>query len=69
MTTPYLKGNYELPEQAPRPEASRPQAPAPAEDLEMEFERAALQKLGGSIAFVKKGSAFLWKGSPRDASR
>lgn len=30
--------------------------------LESEFEASALEKLGGSIAFVKKSSSFIWKG-------
>jgi hypothetical protein len=64
MTTPYLKGNYSL--------TFAPAAPEKAEDakdLEAEFERTALQKLGGSIAFVKKSGGFVWKGPARDDTR
>jgi hypothetical protein len=64
MTTPYLKGNYSLPF-AP----SEAEAASAAEDLESEFERTALQKLGGSIAFVKKSGGFVWKGPARDDTR
>jgi hypothetical protein len=65
----YLKGNYDL---APAPGATdapaAPAAPAAA-SLEEEFERQALQKLGGSIAFIKKSKSFVWKGPARDRAR
>jgi hypothetical protein len=62
----YLKGNYELaPAAADR---TPPPAPSPA-SLEEEFERQALQKLGGSIAFIKKSKSFVWKGPSRDRPR
>jgi hypothetical protein len=63
----YLKGNYELaPTAAERP--TRPPAPSTA-SLEEEFERQALQKLGGSIAFIKKSKSFVWKGPAGDRAR
>ena len=64
----YLKGNYDL---APaNPVGARKDAPRPATaSLEEEFERQALQKLGGSIAFIKKSKSFIWKGPPGDHPR
>jgi hypothetical protein len=54
----FLKGNYHVDE----PEAT-PAADAPADQpLEQEYYKAALSKLGGSIAFVMKGRTFLWDG-------
>ena len=63
----YLKGNYEL---APAAAADTTPPPAPtAASLEEEFERQALQKLGGSIAFIKKSKSFVWKGPSSDRPR
>ena len=59
MKSPLLKGNYSLDRQ---PSADQGAAPT----LEDDFERSALQKLGGSIAFVKKSASFVWKGPERD---
>jgi len=57
----YLKGNYEL--SPTNGEKKTPPLAAPsAGTLEEEFERQALQKLGGSIAFIKKSKSFVWKG-------
>ena len=57
----YLKGNYKLDRPVPAP------APAPAEaSTEKKFEASALVKLGGSIAFIKKSSSFVWEGDKRD---
>lgn len=55
----YLKGNYEL-KNAPVPSAT--DGRAAEELLEQEYYKAALGKLGGSIAFIMKGKTFLWKG-------
>ena len=52
----YLKGNYKLSEQKP---PSPSETPVSGQDL---FEATALQKLGGSIAFIKKSSSFIWNG-------
>ena len=49
-----LKGNYELPTKV----TSAHDAPS----LEEQFEREALKRLGGSIAFVSK-KKFLWAGN------
>jgi hypothetical protein len=53
----FLKGNYPLKDA----EASEPEAPKP-ENITAEFEEKALEKLGGSIAFVMKSDTFLWDG-------
>lgn len=55
MSNPLLQGNYPLDAQ-PKPGAVE------TPTLEQEFERSALEKLGGSIAFVKISSGFVWKG-------
>lgn len=54
---PMLKGNYGLdgPEPAERPGAER-------SPLEKEYYKAALAKLGGSIAFIMKDKTFIWTG-------
>ena len=53
-----LKGNYALEDEVQ-------DAQEKADDdkpLEQKYYRAALQKLGGSIAFVMKDKTFLWTG-------
>lgn len=62
----YLQGNYKVP---PKNSASTPKdSPGePSETLEKEFERRALEKLGGSIAFVVKPS-FVWTGDNEEKS-
>ena len=62
----YLKGNYDLAPADPADARRAPAIPAAA-SLEEEFERQALQKLGGSIAFIKKSKSFIWKGPAGDA--
>jgi hypothetical protein len=54
-----LKGNYKLDdEHNPTSDEQRP-----AEKLlEQEYYKAAMNKLGGSIAFIMKDKTFLWKG-------
>ena len=49
-----LKGNYELPAKV----TSAHDTPS----LEEQFEREALKRLGGSVAFVSKRK-FLWEGN------
>ncbi len=44
----YLKGNF-----TPKNEVVADEA-KPADDLEQRFERKAMKRLGGSIAFVSK---------------
>lgn len=53
----FLKGNYPLPggSEEPAPEVKKPAATG-------EFERRALERLGGSIAFVMKKNIFVWNG-------
>ena len=55
----YLKGNYEV-KNAPGPSPADGQGVE--ELLEQEYYKAAVEKLGGSIAFIMKGKTFLWKG-------
>lgn len=56
----YLKGNFkvELKKSTSTPKNSEQDL---KESLEKEFERRALEKLGGSIAFVVKPT-LVWKG-------
>jgi hypothetical protein len=60
----FLKGNFKL---ESKKGASTPQDAErdTKESLEKEFERRALEKLGGSIAFVVKPS-LVWKGDKKD---
>ncbi len=48
----YLKGNYKSPKITSKEEARKDETP--------EFEKKALERLGGSIAFVMKSKTFLW---------
>jgi len=60
----YLRGNYELKgEISPEPETTE------QESVETEFYRRALEKLGGSIAFILKSKNLLWKGDQDDGPR
>lgn len=59
----YLKGNYEV-KNAPAPAAA--DGRGAEEVLEQEYYKAALGKLGGSIAFIMKGKTFLWTGDGGD---
>ena len=63
-----LIGNYALEGQdAKDPSAaSTAQPESPAEDASAsEFERRAMARLGGSIAFVMKGKNVLWTGGAK----
>lgn len=51
----FLKGNYS----SPQVKAAEPAA-TPADGIVGEFEKKALERLGGSIAFVMKSKTFLW---------
>lgn len=53
-----LKGNYTI-----KP-WHRAKNAAAAPSLEALFESSAMEKLGGSMAFVKKSASFTWKGGP-----
>jgi hypothetical protein len=52
-----LKGNYQL---SGGPGKSEPVGNEPT--ASEEFERRALERLGGSIAFVMKRNTFVWSG-------
>ncbi len=54
-----LKGNYRLPGQTTKPDAGGEETPTE------EFERRALERLGGSIAFVMKRNTFVWNGEEK----
>lgn len=54
----YLKGNYELPKNTNQTEAAPP-ADNPERKVQIEFERRALERLGGSIAFVMRSTSFV----------
>lgn len=65
----YLKGNYDLgdtPEE-PKPDTAEATADAEAAHTTEEFEEKALERLGGSIAFVIKPKTFLWTGEDEGA--
>ena len=53
----YLKGNYPVPGSSGGDEPVEQETSASAE-----FERRALERLGGSIAFVMKRNTFVWSG-------
>jgi hypothetical protein len=59
-----LKGNYKL-----TGKDLPASAAAAAASSEQTFEAQALQKLGGSIAFIKKSSSFVWSGGKKDDAR
>lgn len=54
-----LKGNFKVKKEVKKSEKEM------AESLESAFEKDALEKLGGSIAFVKKSTSFVWKGDKK----
>jgi hypothetical protein len=59
----FLKGNYKVDTEI------KESADAERSQLEAEFERKALSRLGGSICFVSK-KAFVWQGEAQpQASR
>ena len=49
----FLKGNYQAPKIESKPDAK-------ATDEMNGFEKAAMERLGGSIAFVMKSKTFMW---------
>ena len=65
-----LIGNYTIPGQTEENPVSDAGAqgcapfPAPA-DAASEFERRAMERLGGSIAFVMKGKNVVWTGGAK----
>ena len=56
-----LIGNYKMAGQSDTVPA--PSAPEKKEETVAEFERRAMARLGGSIAFVMKGKNVLWSGT------
>lgn len=58
----YLKGNYPLDATPGKQGESQP------EDSEQQFYRRALEKLGGSIAFVLKSKKLVWNGKDDDTT-
>lgn len=60
----YLKGNYKLGRPAASSEAKKGKGKElePKAEAGADFERKALERLGGSIAFVARGKALVWKG-------
>ena len=52
----YLKGNYEITEKI------EPVVETPEQATEEEFYRRAMEKLGGSSAFILKSKNLPWKG-------
>jgi hypothetical protein len=56
-----LKGNYEV-------SVDTTVAQDEARSLTDEFEHATLARVGGSICFVRKASAFVWEGDDAPAS-
>lgn len=57
----YLKGNYEATIKSDPTQSRR-------ESVEEEFYRRALEKLGGSIAFILKSKKLLWRGDTDDTA-
>jgi hypothetical protein len=58
-----LIGNYTIAGQKPATPAD-PAGTTKAETSASEFERRAMERLGGSIAFVMKGKTVVWSGGP-----
>ncbi len=56
----FLKGNYSL----GKDEGEPPLEEQKGQDAVDRFERRALERLGGSIAFVMKRNTFVWNGPP-----
>jgi len=54
--TKHLKGNYEI------SKGNKDQDMELSETSTQEFERRAVERLGGSIAFVLKKDTFIWRG-------
>jgi hypothetical protein len=59
-----LIGNYKIPGQDSASEAGSEKKEETAVE---EFERRALQRLGGSIAFAMKGKTAVWNGDSSKA--
>ena len=64
-----LKGNYELPDKKGSSENEESKADVRQEQAREQFERRALEQLGGSIAFVMKAKTFVWNGDQQGESK
>lgn len=60
-----LIGNYTLEGQETKDHAAPPPEIPAADASSSEFERRAMARLGGSIAFVMKGKNVLWTGGAK----
>lgn len=59
----FLKGNYSMNKKSGKKKTSAaPKKKAVKQDFTGIFEHKALEKLGGSIAFVSKSKKFVWSG-------
>lgn len=63
----FLKGNYKLPKESGVPDKMK--GPEAKETSTHEFERRAMDRLGGSIAFVIKKDVFLWDGDGKSGGK
>ncbi len=63
----FLKGNYTLPKGSGV--SRKKEGPEKKETSTQEFERRAMNRLGGSIAFVIKKDVFLWDGEGKSGGK
>ncbi len=59
-----LKGNYKI-KGSPEESSPKPEKQSSTE----EFEKRALGKLAGSIAFVQKKDTFVWNGDKHNSNK
>lgn len=64
----FLKGNYSVPNKKTTAKAKPGKKKETQETTQEEFERRAMERLGGSIAFIAK-SSLVWSGEDSDESR
>lgn len=57
-----LKGNYKVSQSEEQRLGKK--ADKQERSTQEKFEASAFERLGGSIAYVKKSSSFVWKGKP-----
>ena len=60
----FLKGNYRV-KGMENVKMEKEKEEKSDDVLQKAFENSALEKLGGSIAFVKKSASFVWKGQKK----
>jgi|GEM_PF-934310 hypothetical protein len=58
----FLKGNFKTKKNVQKQEQTR------GDQINEEFERTALRRLGGSIAFVSR-KGFVWKGEENESEQ